>query len=45
MNLLYTKGINKTFKNYLDKFMNFFQNDFSMYNEVDTYMDKLKLCF
>jgi hypothetical protein len=42
---IYYRLVNKTFKIYLNKFMKIFQNDFIIYNDMDTYMDKLKLCF
>ncbi len=40
----YQRAINKTFKNYLDKFLEIFLDDFIAYNEMDTHLDKLRLC-
>ncbi len=37
--------VNKAFKDYLNIFMKFFFNDFTIYNDMDTHLDKPKLCF
>jgi hypothetical protein len=38
----YHRVVSKTFKDYLDKFMKFFLDDFIVYSDMDTHIDKLK---
>ncbi len=38
----YHRVVSKTFKDYLDKFMKFFLDDFIVYSDMDTHLDKLK---
>jgi hypothetical protein len=35
----------KAFKEYLDNFMKIFLDDFTMYNDIDNHLQKLRLCF
>jgi hypothetical protein len=42
---IYLKVVNKSFKDYLDKFMKIFLNDFIVYDPMGIYLDKLKLYF
>jgi hypothetical protein len=37
--------VTKTFKEYLDNFMKIFLDDFIVYNDMDSHLQKLKLCF
>jgi hypothetical protein len=41
----YQKTITKTFKEYLDNFMKIFLDDFIVYNDMESHLQKLKLCF
>jgi hypothetical protein len=41
----YQKTVTKTFKDYLDSFMKIFPNDFIMYSDMESHLQKLKLCF
>jgi len=41
----YQKIVTKTFKEYLDNFMKIFVNDFTMYSDMESYLQKLRLCF
>jgi hypothetical protein len=43
--LIYQRVVSKAFRNYLDKFMKFFLDNFIVYNDMDTHLQKLKLCF
>ncbi len=35
----------KTFKEYLDNFMKIFLDDFTVYNDMENHLSKLRLCF
>jgi hypothetical protein len=37
--------VNKSFGDYLDKFMKIFLDDFMVYSDMDTHLQKLKPCF
>jgi hypothetical protein len=37
--------VTKTFKEYLDNFMKIFLYDFTIYNDIKTHLQKLRLCF
>ncbi len=41
----YQRVVSKAFKDYLDKFMNIFLDDFIVYGDMDTHINELKLCF
>jgi hypothetical protein len=41
----YQRAVNKAFREYLNKFMNLFLNDFNVYSDEATYLSKLQLCF
>ncbi len=41
----YQHVVNTTFKDYLGMFMKLFLDDFSMFNNLDTHLPKLQLCF
>jgi hypothetical protein len=41
----YQKAITKAFRKYLDNFMKIFLDDFTMYNDMENHLQKLKLCF
>ncbi len=41
----YQKAMTKTFKEYLDDFMKIFLNDFMVYNDMESHLQKLILCF
>jgi len=41
----YLRVVNKTFKDYLDKFMKILKNDFIVYSPMNIHLDKLKLHF
>jgi hypothetical protein len=41
----YQKVVSRTFRDYLDKFMNIFLDDFNVYNDMDIHLQKLRLCF
>lgn len=43
--LTYQKVMNKAFKDYLDDFMKFFLDDFTISNDLDTHLSKLRWCF
>jgi hypothetical protein len=43
--LTYYKAVTKTFKEYLDNFMKIFLNDFITYSDMESHLQKLKLCF
>jgi hypothetical protein len=40
----YHKVITKTFKKYLDNFMKIFLDDFTMYSDMESHIQKLRLC-
>jgi hypothetical protein len=35
----------KTFRKYLNNFMKIFLDDFTVYNDMESHLQKLKLCF
>jgi hypothetical protein len=37
--------VTKAFKEYLDSFMKIFLYDFTIYNDMESHLQKLKLCF
>jgi hypothetical protein len=39
------KAMTKTFKKYLDNFMKIFLDDFTMYNDMESHLQKLLQCF
>jgi hypothetical protein len=41
----FERTIGRTFKKYLDQFMKIFLNDFTIYNDMESHLMKLKLCF
>jgi len=41
----YQRAVTKTFRKYLDNFMKIFLDDFTMYNDMESHLQKLKLCF
>jgi hypothetical protein len=43
--LTYQKAITKTFKEYLDNFMEIFMDDFTVYKDMDNHLQKFMLCF
>jgi hypothetical protein len=41
----YHRAITKTFKKYLDNFMKIFLDDFTMYSDMESHLQKFKICF
>jgi hypothetical protein len=41
----YQKVVTKAFKEYLDSFMKIFLDDFTMHSDMESHLQKLKLCF
>jgi hypothetical protein len=41
----YHRAMTKTFKEYLDNFKKIFLNDFTVYNDMESHVQKLRLCF
>jgi hypothetical protein len=41
----YQRVVSRTFKDYLNKFMKFFWDDFIVYNDMDIHLLELGLCF
>jgi hypothetical protein len=41
----YQRAMTKTFREYLDNFMKIFLDDFIMYSDMESHLQKLKLCF
>jgi hypothetical protein len=41
----YQITVTKTFRKYLDDFMKIFLDDFTLYNDMESHLQKLKLCF
>jgi hypothetical protein len=39
------KAMTKTFREYMDTFMKIFLDDFIVYNDMETHLQKLRLCF
>jgi len=37
--------MNKEFREYLDNFMNIFLDEFTMYSNMESHLQKLRLCF
>jgi hypothetical protein len=42
---IYQRVVSRAFKNYFDKFMKIFLDDFIVYSDMVTHLNKLKLCF
>jgi hypothetical protein len=42
---IYEKVVSRAFRNYLDKLMKIFLDDFTIYNDMDTHLDKFTPCF
>jgi hypothetical protein len=42
---IYQRVVSKAFRDYQDKFMKIFLDNFIVYNNMDTHLQKLKLCF
>jgi len=40
----YQKVVTKTFKKYLDNFMKIFLDDFIVYSDMESHIQKLRLC-
>jgi hypothetical protein len=43
--LQHVKELLPTFREYFDKFMKIFLDDFIMYSDMESHLQKLKLCF
>jgi hypothetical protein len=41
----YHRAVTKTFKKYLDNFMKIFMDDFMVYNDMESHLQKFRLCF
>jgi hypothetical protein len=41
----YQKLVTKTFREYLDNFMKIFLDDFIVYSDMESHLQKLRLCF
>ncbi len=41
----YQRVVSRALKDYQDKFLKIFLDDFITYNDMDTHLHKLKLCF
>jgi hypothetical protein len=41
----YQKTVTKAFREYLDNFMKIFLDDFTLYNDMESHLQKLRLCF
>jgi hypothetical protein len=41
----YQKAVTKAFREYLDSFMKIFLDDFIVYSDMESHLQKLKLCF
>jgi hypothetical protein len=41
----YQQIVSATFKDYLGVFMKLFLDDFNVFNDLDTHLPKLRLCF
>jgi hypothetical protein len=41
----FERVVSKVFKEYLDQFMKIFLDDFIIYNDLESHLMKLKLCF
>jgi hypothetical protein len=39
------RDVTKTLKDYLDKFMKIFLDDFIVYNDTENHLQKFRLCF
>jgi len=42
---IFKKLVSKAFKQYLNKFMKIFLDDFTNYNDMDSHLMKFRLCF
>jgi hypothetical protein len=43
--MAYQKVVTKTFKEYLHGFMKIFLDDFTVYSDMQSHLQKLRLCF
>jgi hypothetical protein len=41
----YHRVVTKAFKKYLDNFMKILLDDFTVYNDMENHLQKLRLCF
>jgi hypothetical protein len=41
----YQRGVTKTFCEYIDVFMKIFLDDFTIFNDMSTHLEKLRKCF
>jgi hypothetical protein len=41
----YQREITKAFHEYIDVFMNIFLDDFTIFNDLSTHLEKLRKCF
>jgi hypothetical protein len=41
----YQRTVTKTFREYLDNFMKIFLDDFIVYSDIESHIQKLRLCF
>ncbi len=41
----YQRMVSKSFMDYLDDFMKHFLDDFTIFNDLDTHLSKLRKCF
>jgi hypothetical protein len=41
----FQRAINRAFREYLDQFMKIFLDDFTVYNDMEGHLMKLRLCF
>jgi hypothetical protein len=41
----YHRVVTKTFRKYLDNFMKIFLDDFIVYSDMESHLQKLRLCF
>jgi hypothetical protein len=41
----YKKTMTKTFRKYVDSFMKIFLDDFTVYSDMESHLQKLRLCF
>jgi hypothetical protein len=41
----YQKVVNKAFREYIDVFMSIFLNDFTIFSDMSTFLEKLKMFF
>jgi hypothetical protein len=41
----FQRAVNRAFREYLDQFMKIFLDDFIVYNDMESHLMKLRLCF